>query len=46
MGSLGHWFTEKLGYNARDMKRMLRQFNGYHEPFKQASDHYERREQS
>jgi hypothetical protein len=27
------------------MKRMLRQFNGYLEPFKQMSDHYERLEQ-
>ncbi len=44
MGSLGHWFTEKLGHDARDMKRMLRNFNGYLEPFKQASDHYEQRE--
>jgi coenzyme F420-reducing hydrogenase gamma subunit len=44
MASLGHWFTEKLHCDARDMKRMLRTFNGYLEPFKQASDHYERRE--
>jgi coenzyme F420-reducing hydrogenase gamma subunit len=42
--SLGHWFTGPLGYQDRDMKRMLRMFNGYLEPFKQASDHYERRE--
>ena len=27
------------------MKRMLRLFNGYLEPFKQASDHYERLEE-
>jgi hypothetical protein len=44
MASLGHWFTEKLGCGARDMKRMLRTFNGYLEPFKQASDYYEQRE--
>jgi len=44
MPSLGHWFTDKLGCDARDMKRMLRLFNGYLEPFKQASDHYERAE--
>ncbi len=42
--SLGSWFTEKLDYNARDLKRMLRQSNGYLEPFKQASDQYEQRE--
>jgi len=44
MTSLGGWFTGKLGYDARDMKRMLRMFNGYLEPFKQASDRYERNE--
>jgi coenzyme F420-reducing hydrogenase gamma subunit len=44
MASLGHHFTETLGQSPRDMKRMLRTFNGYLEPFKQASDHYERRE--
>jgi len=44
MGSLGQWFTEKLGNDPRDMKRMLRKFNGYLEPFKQASDRYEQRE--
>jgi sulfhydrogenase subunit delta len=42
--SLGRWFTERLGYTPRDMKRMLRLFNGYLEPFKQASEHYERKE--
>ncbi len=42
--SLGAWFTDKLGYTPRDMKRMLRLFNGYLEPFKQASEHYERLE--
>lgn len=44
MPSLGRRFTRKLGYSARDMKRMLRMFNGYLEPFKQASDHYEQEE--
>jgi len=44
MGSLGRWFTGKLRYGARDMKRMLRLFNGYLEPFKQASDRYEQDE--
>jgi coenzyme F420-reducing hydrogenase gamma subunit len=42
--SLGRWFTHQLGFDARDMKRMLRTFNGYLEPFKQASDHYEQEE--
>jgi coenzyme F420-reducing hydrogenase gamma subunit len=44
MASLGSWFTDKLGRSPRDMKRMFRMFNGYLEPFKQTSDHYERRE--
>ncbi|MFO7906889.1 MAG: oxidoreductase [Planctomycetota bacterium] len=44
MPSLGHWFTQQLGYDARDIKRMLRLFNGYLEPFKQTSDHYEQEE--
>jgi sulfhydrogenase subunit delta len=42
MASLGDWFTERLDSTPRQMKRMLRMFNGYLEPFKQASDHYER----
>jgi len=33
-----------LGFVPRDIKRMLRTFNGYLEPFKQASDYYEQRE--
>ncbi len=41
MASLGRWFTARLGYDPREMKRMLRMFNGYLEPFKQASDRYE-----
>jgi len=44
MMSLGRWFTGQLGYDARDMRRMLRLFNGYLEPFKQASDYYEQQE--
>jgi coenzyme F420-reducing hydrogenase gamma subunit len=44
MASLGACFTERLGCAPRDMKRMLRMFNGYLEPFKQTSDHYEQRE--
>ncbi len=44
--SLGNWFTETLQQERPgDMKRMLRSFNGFLEPFKQASDHYERLEQ-
>jgi sulfhydrogenase subunit delta len=39
--SLGMRFTQ-LGYTAPQITRMLRSFNGYLEPFKQASDHYER----
>ncbi len=42
--SLGTQFTEDLGQSNRDMKRMLRSFNGYLEPFKQAGDRYERLE--
>jgi sulfhydrogenase subunit delta len=35
----------QMGFSARDLKRMLRSFNGYLEPFKQASERYERDEQ-
>lgn len=35
-----------LGLSARDVKRKLRAFNGYLEPFKQASDHYEQLEKN
>jgi coenzyme F420-reducing hydrogenase gamma subunit len=45
IASLGGWFTQRQGHNPRQMKRMLRLFNGYLEPFKQASDHYERLEE-
>ena len=43
--TLGKWFTEQFQTSPSEMKRMLRSFNGYLEPFKQASDHYERVEQ-
>jgi sulfhydrogenase subunit delta len=43
--SLGNHFLSDLGQSAGDMKRMLRSFNGFLEPFKQASDYYERLEQ-
>lgn len=45
MVSLGSHFMRDLGQSPADMKRMLRSFNGYVEPFKQASDYYERLEQ-
>jgi len=41
--SLGDRITQQ-GYGPGEIKRMLRSFNGYLEPFKQASDHYERLE--
>jgi len=43
--SLGDRFTA-MGYTPGQIKRMLRTFNGYLEPFKQASDRYEQLEQS
>ena len=45
IASLGSWFTARQGRSPREMKRMIRLFNGYLEPFKQASDHYERLEE-
>ena len=39
--SLGDRFMG-AGHTHGAVKRMLRSFNGYLEPFKQASDHYER----
>lgn len=45
MQSLGEQFVEHQHRDHRQMKRMLRTFNGYLEPFKQTSDHYERLEQ-
>jgi len=41
--ALGDRLT-KDGASAGQIKRMLRSFNGYLEPFKQASDHYEQLE--
>jgi len=43
MKSLGNRLLA-LGLNARDVKRRLRSFNGYLEPFKQTSDYYEQLE--
>jgi coenzyme F420-reducing hydrogenase gamma subunit len=42
--SLGAMLQRECGQDDRDMKRHLRSFNGFLEPFKQASDQYERRE--
>jgi coenzyme F420-reducing hydrogenase gamma subunit len=42
INSLGDQFTTDQQRTPRDMTRMLRNFNGYLEPFKQASDRYER----
>lgn len=43
--SLGEWFMG-LGYTPGQISRMLRSFNGYLEPFKQASDRYEQLERT
>lgn len=40
--SLGQTFITQQHRTPRDMTRMLRLFNGYLEPFKQASDRYDR----
>ncbi len=45
INSLGKHFMADLDKTPNDMKRMLRSFNGFLEPFKQAGDHYERLEQ-
>lgn len=42
--SLGDQLMSDQHVDARNFKRLLRSFNGYLEPFKQASDHYERLE--
>jgi coenzyme F420-reducing hydrogenase gamma subunit len=42
--SLGNYFMSELDQSPGQMKRMLRSFNGFLEPFKQASDYYERLE--
>lgn len=44
MESLCQWLTSRQGRTPGEMKRMLRTFNGFLEPFKQASDQYERLE--
>jgi sulfhydrogenase subunit delta len=44
--ALGVRLTAQLKCSNRDMVRMLRNFNGYLEPFKQASDYYEQLEQA
>ncbi len=44
LNSLGDRFLE-LGASHRQIKHLLRMFNAYQEPFKQASDHHERLEQ-
>jgi len=41
IASLGQWFTTHQRRSNRDMTRMLRSYNGYLEPFKQAGDRYE-----
>jgi sulfhydrogenase subunit delta len=43
--SLGTWLAG-LGYTTGQLVRMLRSFNGYLEPFKQASDRYEQSERT
>ena len=45
INSLGNRFT-KWGRTPHEIKLMLRSFNGYLEPFKQASEQYERLEQA
>jgi hypothetical protein len=40
ISSLANRF-DRMGFTPGDIKRMLRTFNGYLEPFKQASDYYE-----
>lgn len=42
--SLGNLLQNEHGQTNRQMKQHLRSFNGFLEPFKQAGDHYERRE--
>lgn len=46
MTAMGNHLTSKQNRSSRDMTRMLRLFNGYLEPFKQASDKYEQREKN
>jgi coenzyme F420-reducing hydrogenase gamma subunit len=44
IASLGRHFLAHHGQTPRDMKHLLRSFNGYLEPFKQASDAFEKLE--
>jgi coenzyme F420-reducing hydrogenase gamma subunit len=44
IASLGERLEKPLGHTPGQIKQMLRSFNGYLEPFKQASDRYERLE--
>lgn len=46
IASLGDRFETTQQRTAAQITRMLRSFNGYLEPFKQASDRYERQQQS
>ena len=39
---LGDWFARKQGVAQRDIAHLFRNFNGYLEPFKQASENHER----
>ncbi len=43
--SLGKMFAEKQDCKPHQMKHLLRSYNGYLEPFKQASEYYEQIEQ-
>lgn len=42
IGALGERFAQAQQRPPAEIMRMIRSFNGYLEPFKQASDHYER----
>ncbi len=41
--SLGSWLNERQARGHRELSHMFRSFNGYLEPFKQASESHERR---
>ncbi len=43
--SLGRWFSERQERSPRTLKRLMRSYNGYLEPFKQEGDRYEQIEQ-
>lgn len=44
--SLSDWLVERQGRSHGELKNMFRNFNGYLEPFKQASESHERRSRS